>query len=137
MKRILLCLFLLLALTGLPVFAAQEPLRGVWVSTVYNLDYPSKAGLSAQALADEADAIIENAKVWGLNAIFLQVRPSGDALYASETQPWSALLSGRQGQAPAESFDPLAYFVEQCHQNGLQLRMAEPLSSDPDGGCHP
>ena len=121
MKRILLCLFLLLALTGLPVFAAQEPLRGVWVSTVYNLDYPSKAGLSAQALADEADAIIENAKGWGLNAIFLQVRPSGDALYASETQPWSALLSGRQGQAPAESFDPLAYFVEQCHQNGLQL----------------
>ena len=58
MKRILLCLFLLLALTGLPVFAAQEPLRGVWVSTVYNLDYPSKAGLSAQALADEADAIM-------------------------------------------------------------------------------
>lgn len=121
MKKILLCLFLLLTLMGLPAFAAEAPLRGVWVSTVYHLDYPSKAGLNAQKLADEADAILENAKKWGLNAVFLQVRPSGDALYASETQPWSALLSGKQGQAPAEGFDPLAYFVEQCHLNGLEL----------------
>ena len=121
MKKNLLCLFLLLTLMGLPVFGADEPLRGVWVSTVYNLDYPSKAGLTARALAEEAEAIIENAKKWGLNAVFLQVRPSGDALYSSETQPWSALLSGKQGQAPAEGFDPLAYFVERCHQNGLEL----------------
>lgn len=121
MKKIFLCLFLLLSLMGLPAFAGEEPLRGVWVSTVYHLDYPSKAGLTAQALADEADAILENAKQWGLNAVFLQVRPMGDALYASETQPWSALLSGKQGQAPAEGFDPLAYFVEQCHQQGLEL----------------
>lgn len=121
MKRIVLCLFLLTALLGLPALAADAPLRGVWVSTVYHLDYPSKAGLSAQALANEADAIIENAKAWGLNAVFLQVRPAGDALYASNTQPWSALLSGKQGQAPAGGFDPLAYFVERCHQNGLEL----------------
>lgn len=121
MKKTLLCLFLLLTLMGLPVFGADEPLRGVWVSTVYNLDYPSQAGLTARALAEEAEAIIENAKKWGLNAVFLQVRPSGDALYSSETQPWSALLSGKQGQAPAEGFDPLAYFVERCHQNGLEL----------------
>ena len=121
MKKIFLCLFLLLSLMGLPAFAGEEPLRGVWVSTVYHLDYPSKAGLTAQALADEAEAILENAKQWGLNAVFLQVRPMGDALYASETQPWSALLSGKQGQAPADGFDPLAYFVEQCHQQGLEL----------------
>ena len=121
MKRIFLCLFLLLTLMGLPALAGDQPMRGVWVSTVYHLDYPSKAGLTAQALADEADVIIENAKKWGLNAVFLQVRPAGDALYASSTQPWSALLSGKQGQAPADGFDPLAYFVEQCHQNGLEL----------------
>ena len=121
MKKIILCLFLLTTLLALPAVAADAPLRGVWVSTVYHLDYPSNAGLSAQTLADEADAIIENAKAWGLNAVFLQVRPSGDALYLSDTQPWSALLSGKQGQAPAGGFDPLAYFVEQCHQNGLQL----------------
>ena len=36
----------------LPVFGADEPLRGVWVSTVYNLDYPSKAGLTPRALAE-------------------------------------------------------------------------------------
>ena len=97
MKRIFLCLFLLLTLMGLPALAGDQPMRGVWVSTVYHLDYPSKAGLNAQKLADEADAILENAKKWGLNAVFLQVRPAGDALYASSTHPWSALLSGKLG----------------------------------------
>ncbi len=121
MKRILLCLTLLVIVLACPVRAARQELRGVWVSTVYNLDYPSAQGLSADQLAREADAIIENAKAWGLNAIFLQVRPCGDALYPSESQPWSAVLSGKQGQAPADGFDPLAYFIEGCHQNGLQL----------------
>ncbi len=121
MKRILICLPLLLLALLCPVQAAEAQLRGVWVSTVYNLDYPSQKGLSAQALAREADAIIENAKSWGLNAVFLQVRPCGDALYPSESQPWSAVLSGEQGQAPDADFDPLAYFTERCHQQGLQL----------------
>ena len=34
MKKIFLCLFLLLSLMGLPAFAGEEPLRGVWVSAV-------------------------------------------------------------------------------------------------------
>ncbi len=121
MKRILLCVPLLLLALLCPVRAAELKLQGVWVSTVYNLDYPSAKGLSAQALAQEADAIIANAKSWGLNAIFLQVRPCGDALYPSQDQPWSAVLSGKQGQAPAGDFDPLAYFVERCHAQGMEL----------------
>ena len=51
MKRIsrLLALILVCALTlTAPAFAAGTPaasdeMRGVWVSTVYNLDYPSQA----------------------------------------------------------------------------------------------
>lgn len=121
MKRIFLCLPLLLLLLLLPVHAGELEMQGVWVSTVYNLDYPSRQGLSEAQLKSEADAIIERVKSWGMNAIFLQVRPSADALYHSELVPWSAVLSGKQGQAPAGGFDPLAYFVDQCHAQGLEL----------------
>lgn len=121
MKRIFLCLPLLLLLFLLPVQAGELEMQGVWVSTVYNLDYPSRQGLSEAQLKSEADAIIENAQSWGMNAIFLQVRPSADALYQSELVPWSAVVSGKQGQAPAGDFDPLAYFIQQCHARGLEL----------------
>ena len=121
MKKIFLCLPLLLLMLLLPVRAAELEMQGVWVSSVYNLDYPSRQGLSASQLQQEADAIIQNAKSWGMTAVFLQVRPGADALYASEISPWSSVLTGKQGQAPVEGFDPLAYFVRQCHANGLEL----------------
>lgn len=121
MKRYLILLSLLLSLLALPVQAAELEMRGVWVSTVYNLDYPSRPGLSESQLQKEADAIIENAKSWGLTDIFLQVRPSADALYHSDMVPWSAVLSGAQGQAAHNSFDPLAYFIDRCHAQGLEL----------------
>ena len=38
------------ALTLLPVHGASLELRGVWVSTVYDLDWPSAPILSAAAL---------------------------------------------------------------------------------------
>ncbi len=96
-------------------------LRGVWVSSVYNLDFPSKSGLTAAQLKAEADKILDGALELGFNAIFLQVRPTSDALYASEVYPWSSWLSGTQGKAPADNFDPLSYWVEAAHRRGLQL----------------
>ena len=120
--RVLCCLVLLLcAALHFPVFAEDAPMRGVWVSTVYDLDYPSSPGLSAAQLKDEANTILQNAKKWGLNTVFLQVRPCGDAFYRSDRQPWSQWLTGKQGQAPADGFDPLAYWVESCHSAGLAL----------------
>lgn len=122
---ILLCLLALLpparADAGADAAAGLPEMRGVWVSSVYNLDYPSRTGLSQQALMQEADAIIADAGALGLNAVFLQVRPSADSLFRSEIFPWSACLSGVQGQAPDGGFDPLAYFIERCHAEGLEL----------------
>ena len=129
MKRIsrLLALILVCALTlTVPAFAAGTPaasdeMRGVWVSTVYNLDYPSQATTDPAALRAEADAILDNCVQWGLNAVFLQVRPSADSLYPSEVFPWSKYLTGTAGTAPADGFDPLAYWVEAAHARGLEL----------------
>ncbi len=104
-----------------PVTASELELKGVWVSTVYNLDYPSRSGLTAEQLKQEADDIIENAASMGFNAVFFQARPCADSFFPSDIFPWSAFLSGSQGQAPDGGFDPLGYFTEKCHERGLEL----------------
>ncbi len=101
--------------------AASSDFRAVWVATLINLDYPSSQGLSIAKLKSEADTVISTAKDIGLNAIILQVRPCSDALYKSELFPWSKYLSGQQGKAPEDGFDPLEYWIQKAHENGLEL----------------
>lgn len=121
----LLALVLVCVLTLVtPAFAvpsASEEMRGVWVSSVYNLDYPSSPTTDPDKLRAEADEILDNCVKWGLNAVFLQVRPSGDALYKSDLFPWSKYLTGSVGTAPQGGFDPLEYWVKAAHKRGLEL----------------
>ncbi len=117
---------LLIISMSLTTFAAsivptEEQMRGVWVASVYNLDYPTKETTNAATLKAEADSILDGAAAMGLNAVFLQVRPSSDALYASDIFPWSAYLTGTQGTAPADGFDPLTYWIDGAHARGLEL----------------
>lgn len=100
---------------------SNERMKGVWVSTVSNLDYPTKATTDSEALKSEADEIIANCKDLGFNTIFLQVRPASDAIYKSDIFPWSQYLTGSQGTAPDKDFDPLEYWVSKCHENGVEL----------------
>ncbi len=97
----------------------KHEMRGVWVATVANIDWPSKPGLKVKEQKAEVEEIIRNCKALGLNAIFFQVRPASDVLYVSELEPWSKVLTGEAGKDP--KYDPLAYWVEQAHQNGLEL----------------
>ena len=102
------------------VFAAPaKEFRGVWVATVYNLDWPSKPGLSAERQKAELRALLDRAAELKLNAVLLQVRPAADALYRSEKEPWSAVLSGRQGASPG--YDPLEFAVREAHARKLEL----------------
>ena len=105
---------------GAALSARTGGFRGVWVSTVFGLDYPSAAGQSAQALRREADDLLNRVRELGFDAVIFQVRPSADAFYPSGIFPWSRYLSGRQGEAPA-GFDPLGYFTETAHELGLEL----------------
>lgn len=124
MKKIIPCLILSLIFTlaiSVPGEAAAKDLRGVWVSSVSNLDYPSSPTTSPAVLKSEADAILDQCVEMGMNAVFLQVRPSSDALYKSSYYPWSAYLTGTQGKAPSNGFDPLAYWVTAAHNRGIEL----------------
>lgn len=119
---IIICLILVILPAAAPkAVAATGEFRAVWVASVINLDYPSAPGLSAAALRKEADAILNNALDMGFTAVIFQVRPAGDALYKSNIFPWSEVLSGVQGVAPDEDFDPLEYFINGAHERGLEL----------------
>lgn len=110
-----------LALVSGTAFAKNEQARGVWVSTVYNLDYPSRQGLSAEELCAEIDEIIANMEKSGLNTAYFQVRPCADSLYPSKIFPYSVYLTGVQGQSPPEKFDPLAYFIKKAHTKNIEV----------------
>jgi uncharacterized lipoprotein YddW (UPF0748 family) len=99
--------------------AAPRAFRAVWMSTVYNLTWPSRTGLEAvQAIAELKARLDEYART-GVNAIFFQVRPESDALYKSEKEPWSRFLTGVQGRDPG--YDPLASVIELAHQRGIEV----------------
>ena len=99
---------------------SEEFVRGVWVSSVANLDYPSSAGLSDDQLRAEADKIIANCVEMGMNTIFFQVRPCSDALYNSSIFPKSVFLTG-ESSFEELTFDPLSHMVEKAHENGIGL----------------
>ena len=95
--------------------------RGVWVASVANIDWPSRPGLSTTAAKRELTTLLDRARSAGLNAVIFQVRPAGDALYASKLEPWSEYLTGRQGVAPKPAWDPLAFAVQEAHRRGMEL----------------
>ena len=100
---------------------APEPereFRAAWVSTVHNLDWPSRPSLSAAQQRAELVGIITLAAKLRFNAIILQVRPCSDAFYNSRYEPWSCWLSG-PGANPG--YDPLAFAIQEAHKRGIEL----------------
>lgn len=100
---------------------APREFRAAWVSTVANIDWPSRSNLGAEKQQAEALAILDRARALNLNAIVLQVRPSADAIYPSKLEPWSDVLTGQQGQPPKPFYDPLLFWVTQAHARGIEL----------------
>jgi uncharacterized lipoprotein YddW (UPF0748 family) len=94
-------------------------LRGMWIATITNRDWPSKPGLSAGAQRAELLRHLDTAVERRLNAVMLQVRPSADALWPSPHEPWAKCLTGTQGKDPG--WDPLGTAVEEAHARGLEL----------------
>ena len=95
--------------------------RATWVACVWNGDFPSKPGLSTEQQQAELITILDRMQALHLNALILQVRPEGDALYRSSLEPWSAWLTGTQGKPPDPFYDPLEFAIAQAHQRNIEL----------------
>jgi len=105
-----------------------EEMRAVWIA------YMSTQDITREKI----DKMVADCKELGANAIIFHVRAFGDALYPSEFFPWSHLMTGTQGTAPADGFDPLAYIIDRAHANGMQLHAwVNPLRIQLEGGKTP
>ncbi|GAA4065844.1 glycoside hydrolase family 10 protein [Nonomuraea soli] len=119
--------------TGTPSRAALQPvgtcapnpkypkrqLRGVWIATVKNIDWPSRTGLTVARQQAEYVKLLDAAAARRFNAVFFQVRPASDAVYKSSLEPWSQYLTGTAGKDPG--WDPLPFLIEEAHKRGLEF----------------
>ncbi len=119
------------AQTAIPnqiLLSEEDELRAVWIPymSVY------------MVTPEKIDRMVADCKAAGANAIVFHVRAFGDAMYDSMYFPYSHLLTGIQGVAPAEGFDPLEYVIDAAHANGMQLHAwVNPLRIQLAGGNVP
>ena len=99
----------------------KRELRGVFVASIYNLNWPKNPNSTPEVQKAELISIFEKLKKNGYNTVFLQVRGECDALYNSQIEPWSYRLTGRQGKAPNPFWDPLEFAIKEAHTRGLDL----------------
>lgn len=99
----------------------KRELRGVWITTQYNLDWPSKPGLEAPQQKNELIAIMDRLERLNFNAVFFQIRGAGDALYPSQEAPWSKALSGKEGSPPSPLYDPLKFAQAESRKRGFEF----------------
>lgn len=98
----------------------KREMRGAWIATYANIDWPNRTQTPAQQQA-AFRTIIDHHKATGLNTLYIQVRSQCDALYPSAIDPWSADLTGTQGKAPAPDWDPMQFMINECHQRGIEF----------------
>jgi uncharacterized lipoprotein YddW (UPF0748 family) len=116
-----LLIILFLQANIIEAHSKKREFRGVWIATVNNLDWPSKAGESTSKQKKELIDILDTLEKLNFNAVIFQIRPTADAIYKSKTEPWSVYLTGQQGKAPDENWDPLQFITEECHKRGIEL----------------
>ncbi len=126
--------FLFLLLISFQFLYAQSPkreLRATWLTTVWQLDWPSVTIPASNGSNDAARqaaitqqkngliSILDKMKTANMNAVFFQIRSMCDAMYQSSYEPWSSFISSQRGADPG--YDPLAFAIAEAHKRGMEL----------------
>ena len=114
----LCCLFSVSGFTQSPL---NYEFRAVWVATVDNIDWPSSKNISVAEQKAEYIKLLDLHQQNGMNAVIVQIRPAGDALYPSQYEPWSEFLTGKQGTPPIPYYDPLEFMIKETHNRGMEF----------------
>lgn len=122
LKKRFLAVFtaVILVLSAINVFAAEKTdntVSAAWIATVYGLDFPKTKTETEQKA--EFRSLLDGLKANGINTVVVQVRPKADALYKSDINPWSDVLTGIQGADPG--YDPMAFMIEETHARGMKF----------------
>ena len=138
MKRTIL--LLLAGIFSLSVFSQPAPkreFRGAWIHVIGQNQYQN---MSSREMKQYFINLLDNLQATHVNAVVFQVRPSADAFYYSEIEPWSRYLTGTQGKAPEDNFDPMAFVLEEAHKRMMEfhawLNPYRVTASDNDVLCN-
>jgi len=124
-KPLLPLLFLCTVAFGQQSYNSIKPVqyefRGVWIATVDNIDWPAKGDVNVESQKADFIRQLDMHQKNGMNAMIVQVRPSADAFYPSQYEPWSQWLTGKQGVPPSPYYDPLQFMIEETHKRGMEF----------------
>lgn len=95
----------------------QEELRGVWFSTVANIDIAKMT--SVESYKEYLKSVIKRVKEYKMNTVIFQARPTNDAFYKSKLNPWSAYITGVEDKYPG--FDVLGFFIEEAKKENIEV----------------
>lgn len=90
----------------------------IWIS-VFDMENMGLKGMSKQEFQAMTDEMFDNSVALGIDTVFCQVRPYGDAFYNSNYFPYSSMLTGTEGKNPG--YDPLKIMVSSAHKRGLEI----------------
>ncbi len=97
---------------------ASEKITAVWI--YYNeLSMLNENGGNEKSFTKKAEKMLDNCLEWGINTVFVQVRPCCDSFYKSELFPWTYYLTGEQGKAV--DYDPLKILLELAQNRGVSV----------------
>lgn len=119
LKRLIypVLIYAVIAGAGLEARNPKREFRGAWMHTVFQGQY---ARQSTEENKDYLRGQLDRLKDAGVNAVLFQVRPSADAFYESDLEPWSRFLT-KDGKAPSPYWDPLQFMIEEAHARGMEL----------------
>lgn len=99
--------------------SADDEVRAIWLSY---LDLgPLLKNRSKSQFTASIRGVFDDIADLGLNTVYAQVRPFGDALYESDHFPASYLFTGAEGGIGKVPYDALEIMVEEAHDRGLKL----------------
>ena len=105
---------------GVPAPARET--RAVWLTTVFNIDWPASSGNTTSIQTSQRalmNTTLDQLQAMNINTVIFQVRSQCDAMYPSTLEPWSNYLTGRMGRAPAGTYDPLQEWITACKARGM------------------
>lgn len=114
--KLKLLLFLLIGIINL-FPQPKEETRSVWITTVFNLDWPLTSGQTSQK--SEFISYLNQLKQANFNTIMIQVRARGSLIYPSQIEPWARAMTGVIGSNPG--WDPLQFIITEAKARGFEV----------------
>lgn len=96
----------------------KKEMRGVWMATVWGLDWP-KGKYDAAAQKKNYTDYLDKFKDLNINTIFFQVKGMGDAFYNSPYEPWSVNITGTRGKDPG--YDVMQFLIDEAHARDMEF----------------